>query len=407
MSLLCIWHLLQISYCIAGSSIKWEKYNKTLSKVESNQFVGHNINGDIYLFGGTNSKPGVWKWNGKTPMHWSKINNTPTIYFHSSCDAQQSISVANLVYFIGVLDVPSGIISGKVYIYNMDTEIFLSTNNNQYVMPQITTCGCTAYSNNNIYYIAGIASNNYVNTIQIFNITLQKWNTTNIPKLPISYCCSSCIGTKDAVYSFGGQLADNRGSWGLTAAIFKYNITTNNVSDKSISSLTIARSNSYAVMGYNNYIYIIGGMIHVTAQSHDPSYVQRVDIFDLNKEIILKHNYSVLQQGLYLTTAAMVNYSLFTFGGQIGNTYHPYQTNLIQKSNPMWNIHFNVFNEIIYPNMYIMFDIIYKSNSSQINELIVIWSCYDLFDKNIILNINPMTKECIIITQHNRNCSQG
>eukprot|EP01084_Bolivina_argentea_P167875 291237_1 len=382
--------ILILSIC---DGLKWELSDQALPTDVSQQCIGTNTDGSVYLMGanmGTNA--GIVKWNGKLPISFRIIpGQNPTAIFE--CTGQQSVSVDNWMYIVGAYEGNYATPSGKVYIFDMQKEAFLSTEHIT-KMPIPSVWGCVATDNTNIYYIGGYPQQG--NLIQIFNIALQTWNTQKMPILPQELFTSSCMIINGILYSFGGSTPYNI----EMSAIFKYDINANIVYNKSISNLAQPTSESKAIR-FNDDVFIIGGRI-------SGGYSKVITIFDSTKEEInVLNNASDLVYGITWTTVAMINYTLMTFGG-----FPPQKSNKnVEISNELKHpFDFKFINDYeIHPTSYLLFHIVYNDNYNKTPIVTMIFNSnlLNLHNKQII--INTKTEQCVIIinTVESNNCSEG
>eukprot|EP01084_Bolivina_argentea_P152932 266671_1 len=114
------------------SSLTWMNYSTLLPEGVSGQLFGTHQNGLIYLIGGEISATGenkqlIWRFNPVSPNITTITTTTPETQF--MCRSQESVSIGNLIYILGVYDgAANGVYdTGKMYIFDMNSEQFINT----------------------------------------------------------------------------------------------------------------------------------------------------------------------------------------------------------------------------------------------------------------------------------------
>eukprot|EP01084_Bolivina_argentea_P188052 323805_1 len=279
-------------------------------------------------------------------------------------------------------------------------------------MPIPSYGGCIATNYKYIYYIGGNSGssqgatpNNQV--IQIFNLSSLTWvnHIINIPR-PIAF--QSCALLNNVLYWFGGSSVTDYSI--ASNEIYKYNITSNKVSNEAIAKLPVPTLKGRAIIAPNEYIYIIGGL---TSALNPWQPTSMVNIFDPYNESIV--NSTNLLFSVSQPTVVIVNFSIMVMGGQsdyLNDNYNtPHYSSLIQQSTqiaPVVSFSFiNNSNHEIYGGSLLLFDVNFNKHPTFKTEKYIIQLFSD--ELNIDTYIELTIDKCIIIQENNTNsnCNKG
>eukprot|EP01084_Bolivina_argentea_P122617 217260_1 len=178
----------------------------------------NNVTSSIYLFGGCVScqsnniccQSNIFKWDLKNQSsQWITLSvTTPTNCFWSV--SQNSVTVNNTVYFIGV--VAGSYSNNAVYVFDLISEQFISDHSIPQP-PYVGAMGCLSTNDSHIFMIGGFqtvdnkSSHQY---LQILNIKTKQWKTEIIPLDFINNSDGSgwfkqtCVIVHNIIYVFGG-----------------------------------------------------------------------------------------------------------------------------------------------------------------------------------------------------------
>eukprot|EP01084_Bolivina_argentea_P115361 205157_1 len=384
--------LILSSFITSLNALNWTYFDSSLPEEGLMQSIGISPIGEIYLFGGHDTNV-IWKWDGFLSSTFHEIHNFTNLGISQFWnDGQGSTSINHLVYFIGVYDGTAnlkGPYSGIVYIYDMNRETFIQSNNTPQAMLEPSIVGCVASNDEYIFYLGGLIQRTNTNVfssnkIQILDISTGIW-LNHMPILPRKISRQSCIIVNDFLYSFGGSHNSK-----YYADIYRFDTMnfTSNATNLTIS-LSQPRHKSKAIIGPDEMVYIIGG------ESINP--ILTTDIFDpINEQITIDSNHLLIDTSA-ANIAIACNSNIMILGG--GDA-------AIQMSNKipiLDEINFQ-FDEI-YPGSKLSFiiDDFYIENEIEIllyNDLLYI-------NEQIKINLYANdTYECVLIS-NNRKCENG
>eukprot|EP01084_Bolivina_argentea_P169061 293090_1 len=395
--------ILFILCSVTESSMVWKYLDKHLPAKLWSQSIGIDPDGTIYLIGGATQKYNVTgtnstdsnniiKWSNPPNSEWSIVSGFFSAIHtnHFRAFSKNSVSISHFTYFIGVETWIVGA-GGKTYKFDMRTERFVDIDTIPN-MPIPSYRGCVATDKISIYYIGGETSS----YIQIFNISSELWGNNSLIALPKAIVYTSCaVGINNALYWFGGKVNNS-----AISDIYQYNITSQIVSTKPIAYLTSERSDSQAIVGPDENIYIIGG------QNYDGTTTDIVDIFNVFNQTIQRS--IALLESVMGHCVAIVNFSIMVFGGY--NNHWDGHQDMIQQSTQIIPAVSFVFpndnNNRIYPGSTLMFDIKYNLPIQSNIEFDIMLHSNSLNISNIAIKIK--NEECIIIEPKNSfDCNQG
>eukprot|EP01083_Nonionella_stella_P062233 161851_1 len=294
-------------------------YDKHLIEGRWRQQIGISPNGVVYLFGGDRLSPElsnqIWKWNTTNHVfQWDVLSvTTPTSAFISY--NQNSVSVGNYVYFMGINDGTANYGTGVSYVFDMANEVWITGTVNIPTMPVPTIWGCLATDEDLIYYIGGSnGANAYVEVMQIYDISANKWTVSPLPFGESSHAMCSIDRQNQYLYLFGGYINVNAVPQRIST-IYVYNIGLNAWNPISIGDLTAARNHGRAILGPDDNIYIIGGSMGGISSN-------LVDVFDpITYTVSSGPN---LFKGVFAAPMAVVCDRVHIFGGAYFNGTNNY-----------------------------------------------------------------------------------
>eukprot|EP01084_Bolivina_argentea_P133461 235541_1 len=199
----------QINLClqiICITTLSFYLDNTTLPMGLFTHQIGYN-NTTTYLFGGRLSGTALWNNKvykrdiSKADMLWHNVTTTPSNLFYS--DIQSSVTVSNIVYFLGVCNGTYNI--NEVITFDLISEQFVDNSIPSYRYSGYA--GCVTTNKTHIFMIGGVTGPHageliYLNYIQILNIDLQQWSYKTIS---IKFWRQSCAMVNNTIYVFSGQ----------------------------------------------------------------------------------------------------------------------------------------------------------------------------------------------------------
>eukprot|EP01084_Bolivina_argentea_P258759 436375_1 len=277
--------------------------------------LGYNIETSVvYLFGGIFSN-GTSQQNSNK-IYKRNINNNTDLWKHISTTTtsdifvsaiKQSVSIGNIVYFVGVNNGTFQV--NEVQVFDMTTEEFNLGGIPPYNFSGVR--GCVETNGTHIFMIGGKSSaTTYLNYIQILNIPSPTWHYIEID---INFGVQSCAIFNNQIYVFGGYSNVN-----VSYGIYRYDILTTQWNY--ISNISNEFNSGYAIYSP------IDHNIYITRTN--------LSIFSVKKEEIVAQLPLLIP--IFQAPAMIFNNTLHLFGGAYTNVlWYPgirQNTALVQKT---------------------------------------------------------------------------
>eukprot|EP01084_Bolivina_argentea_P054286 99581_1 len=266
--------------------------------------IGRNQNTSIlYLFGGQANHPNTTVYTNtihkrdisNSTMIWQWINTTtPTDIFTS--ETQSSVTINDLVYFVGVYNGSQNV--NDIYIFNITSEEFI-LNHNYESYKYAGLAGCITTNESHIFMVGGYNSSlSYLHYIQILDVESKTWNEQYVA---IGFAAQGCAMVNNVIYIFGGT---NRKP---IKKIYKYNVLSKEW--RIVTNLTNPMWTGYTIYDASyNKIYYLGSGTHT------------VVLFDVEHETVTYEQ--ILPIAVNQAPITIVNDTLMIFGGMTGLALH-------------------------------------------------------------------------------------
>eukprot|EP01083_Nonionella_stella_P299706 1019439_1 len=253
----------------------------------------------VYLFGGLSSNT-IYKWTVGSNTFFEPITpTTPTARLYAVVNSVATIG--DLTYFIGVDDGTAQYGNDKVYVFNIQTESWMDTNNYA-VVPYPANHGCVATNQSLIFMIGGRTGTGDSNYLQIYDVFHNTWSAQVIDIAPYTangWEQQMCQVVHDVLFVFGGRYDEIQ----FMDGIYKYHI--NNKQWLKIGALPLPNVGGTSVY-HEPFIYLIGG-----SDYGDP--LDTILTFNPLSEQIVDAHY--MQNKRYFVSALSIAQKLFVFGG--------------------------------------------------------------------------------------------
>eukprot|EP01083_Nonionella_stella_P169013 572112_1 len=253
----------------------------------------------VYLFGGLSSNT-IYKWTVGSNTFFEPITpTTPTARLYAVVNSVATIG--DLTYFIGVDDGTAQYGNDKVYVFNIQTESWMDTNNYA-VVPYPANHGCVATNQSLIFMIGGRTATGDSNYLQIYDVFHNTWSAQVIDIAPYTangWEQQMCQVVHDVLFVFGGRYDEIQ----FMDGIYKYHI--NNKQWLKIGALPLPNVGGTSVY-HEPFIYLIGG-----SDYGDP--LDTILTFNPLSEQIVDAHY--MQNKRYFVSALSIAQKLFVFGG--------------------------------------------------------------------------------------------
>eukprot|EP01084_Bolivina_argentea_P078456 142364_1 len=289
---------------LINGEMDWTLTDYTLPQARARAPFATISNTEMYIFGGNNAN---YYWNVDTPYFWREISATFPYYI--GCYSQQCAVANKDKTEIYIADHEHE----KISIFHVLTENFtldsMSIINAGRPAGILGSCMDADFidNGNSLFFVGGQTHK----LLQIYNTTNNSWTSTEIPYVSTNYGYVSCKYYDGTLWIFGGYDWSQKSN-GPFDKILRYDVIRKQWSSIGLNIPTPLRIKSSAILGDDNYIYIIGGS---ATESFSTTYFNSVYRFNPDSSslsIELVNSMNIPRRSF---AAAILNRNVYVFGG--------------------------------------------------------------------------------------------